>query len=588
MKKLISLIAVIVAVGVVYLTSWAISSDNPEQTQTAAVVDEKRFFDYSAATNNIEPVGDPLPVTAKLLTYGEWVYRGMCIGCHGTEGNGNGAVWELADKYSPKHKLPRKPRDFTQATFKVRSTPSGSFPTDVDLFKSISRGLVADQDMPAFKFLPERDRWAVVAYIKSLSDLWEEEADYQEDPIVIGEPPIPDEAMVVAGKGVYKKLKCAKCHGETGLGDGPSAPDLTDDNDLPIVPRDFSDASQFVGAADPKGVLQTFSTGFDGTPMPSFLDFLTEDSGWQLVWYVTSLRNDFDLEKIREEMASERGIKLSQTVAAIAPMQMTDSSQAAPAENVAAQDEATAQSEPAASEQMAASEGAAPPEEAPKAKTKSFGKYKEIEVSDGGAVQGKITYTGSVKKKTVIPSKDKKVCGKKRKVPLILVGDGGAVQDSVVYLKGVAAGKPWPEMDLKPPVLDQEGCQFQPHVQVGRQGPVDIINSDPVLHNTHGYYGSRTAFNVALPEQDQKVSKLLKKAGTVKVDCDAHGWMLGWVQVVDSPYYLQTAEDGAFSITDVPPGDYTLVVWQEWLGATETSITIAAGETAELNVELTK
>ena len=59
-------------------------------------------------------------------------------------------------------------------------------------------------------------------------------------------------------------------------------------------------------------------------------------------------------------------------------------------------------------------------------KIKSFGNYKEIEVSNGGGIKGKITYNGSVKKKTVIPSKDKKICGKKRKVPLILVGEGGA------------------------------------------------------------------------------------------------------------------------------------------------------------------
>jgi len=155
-------------------------------------------------------------------------------------------------------------------------------------------------------------------------------------------------------------------------------------------------------------------------------------------------------------------------------------------------------------------------------------------------------------------------------------------------LKGVTSGKAWPEVVMKTPVLDQEACKFHPHVQVARQGNIDIVNSDPVLHNTHGYYGTRTAFNVALPQQGEKVTKLLKKPGTVKVDCDAHGWMLGWVQVVDSPYYFQTGTDGAFSITDIPPGDYTLVVWQEWLGETEMPVTVTAGGTTELDVDLTK
>ena len=169
-----------------------------------------------------------------------------------------------------------------------------------------------------------------------------------------------------------------------------------------------------------------------------------------------------------------------------------------------------------------------------------------------------------------------------------MVGDGGAVQDSVVYLKGIGAGKPWPEMLTRVPVLDQESCKFHPHVQVARQGSLDIVNSDPVLHNTHGYYGKRTAFNVALPEKDQKVTKVLKQPGTVKVDCDAHGWMLGWVHVVDNPYFFQTGDDGTFSITDVPPGDYTLRAWQEWLGEIEIPVTVRAGEATELDIDLTK
>lgn len=307
MKKSFAVIVVTLVFGVVAISSLAVRGKGDTEGNGSGL----SFFDYSAATDNIDPVGEPIPVTPRLLEHGKWVFRGLCIGCHGEKGDGNGAVWTMADEYAPEHKLPRKPRDFTQAVFKIRSTPSGSFPTDADLFKSISRGLVADQDMPAFKYLPERDRWAVIAYIKTFSTLWEEEAEYQEDPIVIGEPPIPDAAMVAAGKEVYAKMKCAKCHGETGKGDGPSAPDLEDDSGLPIVPRDFSDATQFVGASDPKGVYQTFNTGLDGTPMPSFLDFLDEKQSWQLVWYVISLRTDWDLQATREEMLQQRPNQVS-------------------------------------------------------------------------------------------------------------------------------------------------------------------------------------------------------------------------------------------------------------------------------------
>jgi cytochrome c oxidase cbb3-type subunit 2 len=308
LSKLIVALSLAAAGGLMLAVSSAVlTKEDP------AARGKKTFFDYSAATGNIEPVADSPPVTPRLVEHGRWVFRGLCIGCHGPNGDGKGAVWELGDKYAKMHKLPRKPRDFTAAVFKVRSTPSGSLPTDKDLFRAVSRGLVADQDMPAFKFLPERDRWAVIAYIKTLSKRWEEEKDYQEPGVTVGEPPIPDAATIQAGKLVYAEMKCAKCHGELGKGDGPSAPELTDDNGLSIKPRDFSDPGQFVGANDPRGIYQTFTTGLDGTPMPTFADFLPEDKRWQLVWYVMSLRPSFDLDKTRQEMQRERGGKVAQS-----------------------------------------------------------------------------------------------------------------------------------------------------------------------------------------------------------------------------------------------------------------------------------
>ncbi len=302
MKKLLAAVALTVIIGAIAITGMTMQSTGKE---SEAMTTGRSLFDYAATTGNIEPVSDGIPVTPRLLEHGEWVFRGLCIGCHGVDGDGNGAVWELGELYAKEHVLPRKPRDFTEAVFKLRSTPSGSLPTDEDLFISISRGLVLNQDMPAFKFLPERDRWAVVAYIKEFSDRWEEEAEWQEDPIEIAEPPLPTAAMVEAGKDVYKLMQCEQCHGPTGKGDGPSAPGLEDDAGLPIIPRDFTDATQFVGSSEPKGIYQTFTTGLDGTPMPSFADFLDETQRWQLVWYVISLRPEFDLDATRAMMAAK-------------------------------------------------------------------------------------------------------------------------------------------------------------------------------------------------------------------------------------------------------------------------------------------
>lgn len=213
--------------------------------------------------------------------------------------------------------------------------------------------------------------------------------------------------------------------------------------------------------------------------------------------------------------------------------------------------------------------------------------YEETVVADGGSISGKVLYNGSIPTKKVIPTKDGEVCGGIRDQALINVGPDKGVEGAVAYLKGVTAGKAWPEPE-KTPVLDQAKCKFTPHVQVIRGGKLDIINSDPVLHNTHGFYGRRTAFNLALPNKGERIEVELTRAGTVRVECDAHGWMLAWIHVAANPYHALTAEDGTFTITDVPPGSYTLVTWQEHTGPVETQVTVEAGKATEVAVELKK
>ena len=211
--------------------------------------------------------------------------------------------------------------------------------------------------------------------------------------------------------------------------------------------------------------------------------------------------------------------------------------------------------------------------------------YDELPVSGGGTIRGKVSFTGEVPVRKIIPTKDQDICGAPRDEPQILVGPDQGVQDAVVYLRGVAKGKPWGEPE-KVPVLDNKACRFEPPIQVMRAGAIDIHNSDPVLHNTHGFYGRRTAFNVALPDKGVKVTRELPRPGVVRVECDAHGWMLAHVFVADSPYYALTAQGGSYAINEVPPGTYTLVTSHSYAGDTEHQVTVKAGETQTLDVEL--
>jgi hypothetical protein len=214
--------------------------------------------------------------------------------------------------------------------------------------------------------------------------------------------------------------------------------------------------------------------------------------------------------------------------------------------------------------------------------------YQAVTVDNSGAIEGTITYQGSVPTRKIIPTKDQEVCGGVREEPQIIVGPDKGVQEAIVYLKKVEKGKAWEKLDKTPELINKD-CVFVPHVQViPAGGEVDVVNADPVLHNTHSFLGRLTVFNLALPNQEQRIKRPLSKPGLVRVECDAHGWMLAWIYVADNPYYAVTGQDGNFAIADVPPGNYTLVAWHEFTGEMEVPVTVKPKEAAKLTVELKK
>ena len=213
--------------------------------------------------------------------------------------------------------------------------------------------------------------------------------------------------------------------------------------------------------------------------------------------------------------------------------------------------------------------------------------YEGGPVTGSGSIEGTVVFNGTVRTQKIIPTKDVETCGGVREEPLIRVGADKGVESAVVYLVDVGKGKMWPAEEKKAE-LDNVKCRFVPEVQVIRTGSLDVVNKDPVLHNTHGYYGKRTAFNTALPNQGQAIAADLPRAGTVRVDCDAHGWMEGWIYVVDNPYYAVTGADGKFTISDVPAGEYNLVTVQSFTGPMQQKVTVEAGKPTKLAIELKK
>jgi plastocyanin len=214
--------------------------------------------------------------------------------------------------------------------------------------------------------------------------------------------------------------------------------------------------------------------------------------------------------------------------------------------------------------------------------------YEVAAVPDGGTVKGKVVYRGPAAMKRIVPTKDRDTCGAIREEPEVAVGPGQGVLDAVVYLRKVARGKAWAK-PAKAPELVNDGCIFVPHVQALPVGTtLAIVNADPVMHNTHSFQGKATVFNIALPTAGIRVERPLKKEGMVRVECDAHGWMLGWIYVADSPYYAVTGKDGAFAIPEVPPGSYALVAWHEYTGEVEVPVVVKAREPVQVTIEIKK
>lgn len=219
---------------------------------------------------------------------GKGIWEKRCAVCHGAEGRGDGLAQEF---------LFPKPRDLTAGKFKVRSTPSGSLPTDKDLLKTITEG-IPGTSMTSWRSVPEKERWALVQYIKTFDERFKTQP---RRPIAIGPPPPRTAQLLARGKKLYEEVGCFDCHGTTGKGDGPAAKDLEDDWGHPIVPYDFTRPGRYKGGSSAQDIYRTFMTGMAGTPMPSYEDSLTKKEAWALAYYVASLSRPLTAPTPKEE-----------------------------------------------------------------------------------------------------------------------------------------------------------------------------------------------------------------------------------------------------------------------------------------------
>jgi mono/diheme cytochrome c family protein/cytochrome c553 len=209
---------------------------------------------------------------------GSDLYYRYCWGCHGARGNGDG-------ENAPYLNI--LPRNFVAAVFKCRSTPTGTLPLDSDLYSTLKRGFNFT-NMPHWDALSDQQRADLVAFVKTFSARWVTEKPG--DPIPIpAEPKLTLESIKHGGE-LFQKLECWKCHGQEGRGDGPSASTLTDSNDQPIRPYNFTTSNRSKCGKTNSDLYRIFMTGLDGTPMPSFADVVKPEEAWDLVHYLRTLQ----------------------------------------------------------------------------------------------------------------------------------------------------------------------------------------------------------------------------------------------------------------------------------------------------------
>lgn len=194
--------------------------------------------------------------------------------------------------------------------------------------------------------------------------------------------------------------------------------------------------------------------------------------------------------------------------------------------------------------------------------------------ASAAAIKGTVQFVGgAVEQKKLPVTVDQFVCGKEKDGEDLVLSPQRGIRNAVVSLASPPPGAKW-EFSTAPVFLDQKQCSFTPRViLVPAGGTVEFLNSDRLLHNLHSASKNNPTFNRTQPK-GRAIPITFAKPEIVRIGCDLHGWMRSWVVVIEHPFYAVTGAAGEFALNNVPPGQYTLSVWQETLGTLTKDITV--------------
>jgi plastocyanin len=206
----------------------------------------------------------------------------------------------------------------------------------------------------------------------------------------------------------------------------------------------------------------------------------------------------------------------------------------------------------------------------------------------GGTIKGTVRFTGAAFEPKKLPvTVDHSVCGKEKDAEDIVLSLEKGIRNVVVSLQPPPSGAKGP-VALPVVQIDQEQCAFVPRVViVPAGGTVEFLNSDRLLHNLHSASKENRIFNRTQP-RGRTIPIVLEKPEIIRVDCDLHPWMRAWVVVAEHRFYAVTNDQGEFVLDNVPPGEYTLRLWQESLGTVTKDVKVRDEAITTVPVEMSK
>jgi hypothetical protein len=217
---------------------------------------------------------------------------------------------------------------------------------------------------------------------------------------------------------------------------------------------------------------------------------------------------------------------------------------------------------------------------APSAAAEPAVSYFKVDGATAGSITGTVRYSGKKPARKLIDMCEDPACveahhGKAFDESLV-VGANGALANAFIYVKAGLEGKHF-EVPAIPVTIDQSGCWFRPRILgIQTNQILQVTNSDPVTHNIHPMAEMNREWNHSQGPGDAPLSrKFVKPEVMIPVKCNIHSWMHAYIGVVDNPYFAVSKEDGSFEIKNLPPGTYTLAIWQERLGTQEQQVTVS-------------